>query len=357
MIFAIVLILLFTTVVVVLVNGGMDNSDSLEDTVVLLPADSIEDVYPFELGVLTLQGNKLTAIAHTGEGIFADELPSDDFKLTGSATMIIAYNLHDLIILNTQGESLFTQVIADEILSVKSGNSMYAITSLVEGQYRINIYDLDGQSRGDTLMYPYQSVLSTGWYGDDNEQLWTLALDSHGTLPESRVVTYHPGKSMTGFISLVDEIAYACLPGKNALYTVGTRTIGGYSYTGANLYEKLIYGWAMEDMALSGEENAEFLLAPVDSSETGEPLSMLWYINTDGVEFRISLPPEIKSAKLYNGRIMMLDEKGIYIMDVDGTNSEFFKLNFVVDQVGAYTSTGALAVSGLDGFIYFIPTE
>jgi len=255
----VVLIILFVTVVAVLINGGVNQNDSIEDTVVLLPADSIDDVYAFELGVLALQGSKVTAIDHDGVGLFADELPEGEYRLAGSATMVIAYTQHDLIILNAKGESLFTQVIPDEILSVKCGNTMYSITSLVEGQYRINIYDLEGNTRGDTLMYPYQSVLATGWYGDDSEQIWTLALDSHGTLPESRIKTYHPGKSMTGFISLVDEIAYACLPGKNALYTVGTRTIGGYSYTGERFYEKLIYGWSMEDMSLSGDENGVFI--------------------------------------------------------------------------------------------------
>lgn len=355
--FAVILILLFITVVMVLINGGMNKSDSIEDTVVMLQADSISDVYAFELGILSLQGTKLTAITHKGEGIFADELPVGDYKLAGSSTMVIAYSKHDLIILNSKGESLFTQTIPDEILSVKCGNYMYAITSLVENQYRINIYDLDGNTIGDTLLYPYQSVLSTGWYGDDNEQIWTLALDSHGTLPESRVVTYHPGKSMTGFISLADEIAYLCLPSKNALYTIGTRILGGYSYSGENFYEKLIYGWALEDMALKDEDNAEFLLAPVDSSETGEPLSMLWYINTNGLEYRISLPSECKSAKLYKDKILVINDKGLYIMNLDGTKSEFYKLNFVVDEIGAYTKEGALALSDIDGYSYFIPAN
>ena len=54
-------------------------------------------------------------------------------------------------------------------------------------------------------------MLDCGFYGDDGQYLWTLAMDVFGTKANTILNTFQVGKMNTGEVSLGDSITYKVL--------------------------------------------------------------------------------------------------------------------------------------------------
>jgi hypothetical protein len=238
-----------------------------------------------------------------------------------------------------------------EILFATCNSEQFALAVIEEGQSKIRVYDFNKIDIW-TNLFPDMSVIGMGYFGDSYDQLWSLALDYHGTTPITRLYTNYPGSSQTGRITVNDQICYAAEPLEESIFIVGTSNIQKRTYTDTRVSEVLINGWSLQDSLANANDEVAFLLAPVDTTENDVPLSALWYISHTGEQYRISMPADIKSAALTEKKIYAISDEGIYYMNFNGQGRNFSKLSFSIDEVvGICKGKAAVLRSGTDYYI------
>ena len=120
-------------------------------------------------------------------------------------------------------------------------------------------------------------MLDCGFYGDDGQYLWTLAMDVFGTKANTILNTFQVGKMNTGEVSLGDSITYKVLFENNKLRVFNTRQLYTYDYklvqdTNATM---LVYGWKLIDDYIPAKGDARLLMAPTAQTNTGSAISEL----------------------------------------------------------------------------------
>ena len=189
---------------------------------------------------------------------------------SGNYTVLWETNL--VVILNSAGEVRINYDLGTNVTAITGvcNSSQFAVAVIEEGQYKIKVYDFNEIEVWDNL-YTDMSILDIGYFGEKNDQLWTVALDYHGTIPITRITTNYPGSSQTGRITVNDQICYFLEPLEEEVYIVGTHHIQSRTYTDTRLSEIMINGWALQSSYVNEQDDIAFLLAPVDATGTDVP--------------------------------------------------------------------------------------
>lgn len=318
-----------------------------------LPAAPGDSIYGWESGFLCVSGRTLVCVDTAGKPLWTADLPVDGMEVTRAYGLTAAYKGNMYVLIDSNGSVLATQELTTgNILMMRCGSSGVAVLTQEEDQHRLWVYDLGG-GLVDNARFPYLSVLAMDYYGLDGKLLWVLVLDSHGTIPVSWYRSYHPGKSTTGAITLNGQVAYSALPTDKEVFVVGTHNLIGHTASNAKNYDKLIYGWSLQDQRETGGE-ARFLLAPSNTGDQDAALSTLWYISSSGQEYRIPLPSGCFKALIGASGLVAVTREGIYTMNIDGGNRAFSKMPFLIDRVAAVSPGNAMAVES-GGLVYLVP--
>lgn len=318
-----------------------------------LPADSARAVTGWEDGFLCVQGTTLLCVDTAGSQIWSADLPTTGMQASRAFGLTAAWRDNTLLLFDERGTLLLTKEMDSPILSLACGGSSVALLVRAEDQYRVWVVNTQG-SIVDELRYPYQAVVSMAFYGNGGKQLWVLTLDSHGTQPKAVCRSYYPGESMTGAVTLNNQVAVTALPTEKTTYVLGTHNLIGQSHTGGEKYDKLVYGWSLQDCRADSTGVTRFLLAPSNTGEQDAPLSMLWMIAPGQKEYRISLPTGCFRAFLADSGIVTVTQQGVYHMGLDGSHRSFSKMPFLIDGVTAVSPGKAIVVESA-GLPYLIP--
>jgi hypothetical protein len=178
-----------------------------------------------------------------------------------------------------------------------------------------------------------------------------MVVDSHGTLPISRVNTYNPGKSNTPTVTVTDQVGYAAAIPDKRIYFIGTHNISVWENTGDLRSEYSIYGWNVEDMITTADKNMAFLLVPADSTQY---IGSLWYLPPSGAEAPISLPSGCIGAAIGTKRLSAITRTGVYSYALNGKGQRFDELSINIDEVmGTIAGKAFIARSGHK--MYIVP--
>ena len=354
-IYIFIAIIAFAAVNIVLFTTVLNKSRSIEKSVVKIVSDENARAYPYEDGVIIISGTQVSSYDYTGQKQYETDVQYDNMMAyrSGNFTVLWQKNKNVVMILDADGEKRLTQDLGEEDKAIMAvcNASQFAVSVIEEEQNKIRVFDFHGVEIWNNL-FTDMSIMDIGYFGDKDQQLWVLALDFHGTLPITRLTTNHPGSSQTGRITVNDQVCYALEPLSSSVYMVGTHHILSRTYTDAKLSEIMINGWALQGSYVNDKEEAAFLLAPVDTTDSGTPLSALWYITPEGEQYRISMPTGIKRATLTGTKIYALSKDGIYYMNFNGQKRNFVKLPFQTDEVvGICRGKAAVLRSGVDYYI------
>ena len=345
-VFAAINVLLFTTV--------LNKSRSIQKSVVRIASGENAKVYPYENGVITVDGTNVRSYDELGQVQFDTEVPRADMQAYRSGSYTVLWETNLVVILNSAGEVRINYDLGtNDIKTIMAvcNSSQFAVAVIEEDQYKIKVYNYNEIEIWDNL-YTDMSILDIGYFGEKNDQLWTLALDYHGTIPITRITTNYPGSSQTGRITVNDQVCYFLEPLDEEVYIVGTHHIQSRTYTDTKLSEIMINGWALQSSYANEQDNIAFLLAPVDATGTDVPLSALWYVTSSGEQYRISMPSGVKRGIVTEKKIYAISKEGIYYMNFNGQKRNFAKLNFLTDEViGVCGSKAVVLRSGINYYL------
>ena len=321
---------------------------NLDSGAVLLPgSDNDGAVFPWADGVLCVDKRQLICTNTKGESLWHTELPEENMKAARQGDLTAAWGGTVVVIIDAQGQVVRTQTTTGDVVTVAPGKTQYAVVTREENQHRMRLYTVKDGTQVDEELFPYQSVIGVGFYGTDLIRLWTLSIDSHGTTPVTRLMTYYPGKTTTGEQTMNDEVGYLALLEDKATYLVGTHTLTTWQQPGGKKESKLIYGWNLQDMLEEPNGRVSFLFAPSGGEDAADQISMLWYINSAGDEYRIPLPAGCIRAMLKaNNRLCVVTRNGVYSMNLNGSGSRFYPVSFTVESIPAVVPGKALVAQG-----------
>ena len=341
------------TILALAVPGGIGygvyqliaGTPELDRDAFLLPTPNKDGVFPWKNGVLCVYDNKLICNELGKDApLWTIDLPAANMKACKEGDYTVAWGGNTSVLIDKDGISKGVKAEPEdtEIVLAVPGAASYAVIVKEEGQHRLRIYSVKDLSQVDEIRFPYASVLGVGYFGDKLSQLWVLTVDSHGTDPVSRLTTYTPGKKYTGEITLRNEIGYSAVLQKDLTYIVGTHTQTVWEHGSEAKDRKLVYGWNLQDTLTGANGKVAFLFSPAGASEQ---LSSLWYVNSDGTEYRFPLPAGCTKAMLKeNGKICAVTKNGVYSFATNGTGSRFYPLVNAVESISAVVPGKAFVV-------------
>lgn len=350
--------ILWMLVILLLIAGGvfayfyLTGEKPIEDRIVQLPGKGDGAVSAYDDGVLCVDDKQLVCSDAQGNTLWQINLPLSGMQASRRGDYTIAWGGSTVCIIDSAGIMQDVKELSGEVLLGRMGNKQYACVTVEESQHRLHVYNLDG-SELDEERFPDKTVLGADYYGETLDQLWVLSVDSHGTLPVTRVNTYQPGKKTTGGVSAVDEVGYRVQVLNKRIYYVGSQHIYVWEQSGDVVSELSVYGWNLQDMLVTSQ-GVSYLLAP--STPYGQPIGALWYISADGTQNTISLPAGCTQAIIGEKSLLAITADGFYSMTTNGNTVRSHKLPFQVESVAAVIEGKAFVVRS-GHTLYLVPVS
>ena len=275
-----------------------------------------QDVTPFGSEILYYDGLTLYCLRSNGAERWSYPLGENAFFSCGDS-MIAAWAGTQLHIIDRNGNATYNESLASPIQFVRVGSKYVGIVMGSDIGPTLEIKDMQGnRAEIESESYKELIMLDVGFFSD-GEFVWTTALDSYGSVPETTLNTYRLHVSRSGSISLGDHLVYAVVYAGQQLNVVSTQQIRKYNYRGTldPSGTVLVYGWQMIDSAVNGNE-AMLLFTPTKSISESNNINQLRLIwgKTDK---RYSLPSLCISAALYGRRIYAFSPDMVYRADVN----------------------------------------
>ena len=191
-----IVILVFIALNYFLITKVFNKTTPIEKSAVLIATGNTSQIFPYEDGSIAIIGDQINCYDSKGNLLYTATLPSEGMKAYRNDKLTICWdtNLYPnlVVILDEFGEDKFQeQLDGEEILMATCNSSQFAVAILEEDQTWLRVYNLEGVLIEENVQ-PFLSVLSIGYFGEKDIQLWDLMLDYHGTLPITRLYTSHP---------------------------------------------------------------------------------------------------------------------------------------------------------------------
>jgi hypothetical protein len=183
----------------------------------------------------------------------------------------------------------------------------------------VYVRDLEGTHVDfETTMYDGMFIMDCGFYGKNDEYLWTLSYDFYAPVVTSQIHTFQVGSMTTGSITvddhLVDEIIYV----NNQLNVFTTQQMYTYDYRGVEVADssKLVYGWEYLDHDIPKRDPANILLASTKQINEAGGITDLRVMSTT-LDRRYTLPSACVGAAIDDGHIFAFSSNYLYSGTVD----------------------------------------
>ena len=229
-----------------------------------------------------------------------------------------------MFLVDRDGSATYNESLEAEVQFVRVGERYAAVVIGADTEPRLIVKDLNGaQVDVEAEAYGGLLMLDAGFFGEQGEYMWTLALDVFGTAPNTILNTFQVGKMNTGSISLGEFMTYRVLYENQRLRVFTTQQVFTYDYkcvqdTNATM---LVYGWKLIDYEVPDRGRAKLLLAPTSQTSSAQVISELRVLEGDR-DKRYTLPDKCVGAYMYNGNIYAV--AGDYIYRADTNSQRFF---------------------------------
>ncbi|MBO7662715.1 MAG: hypothetical protein J6U01_05050 [Clostridia bacterium] len=294
-----------------------------EITLVNLPCYSNQSVTPFRDGVLYYDGASIHYLSSAGTIRWSFPAGAAVSFSVGPAHLAI-WSGSQLSLVDKDGNATYNENMEAAVQFARVGERYVAVVLGEETEPKLVVKDLRGsQVDAEAEAFSSLMILDTGFYGDQGQYLWTLALDVFGTAPNTVMNTFQVGKMNTGEVNLGEALTYRVIYESGRLRVFTTRQVYSYDYkcvqdTNATM---LVYGWKLIDAEIPERGNARMLMAPTSQTSSAQVISELRVLEGSG-DKRYTLPASCVGAGMYQGNIYAV--AGDFIYRADMNSQKFF---------------------------------
>ena len=214
-----------------------------------LPCYSNQSVTPFRDGLVYYDGASIHHLS-SGGTIRWSFPAGTDIRFSTGPTHLAIWSGRQLFLVDRNGNATYNESLEGDVQFARVGERYTAVVVGEDTEPKLLVKDLNGAPVDvETEAYSGLLLLDAGFFGDQGEYMWTLALDVFGTAPNTVLNTFQVGKMNTGSISLGEAMTYKVLYENTRLRVFTTQQVYTYDYrctqdTNATM---LAYGWKLID--------------------------------------------------------------------------------------------------------------
>lgn len=351
--------------VVVLIIVGINLISALGRTssiqALSLPCYAHQDVTVFQDGVLYYDGASIHFV-NAGGGIEWSYPVGENASFSVSDTHLIIWSGSQLFIVDSRGRPSYNQSMTAPIQFARIGARYAVVVTGDDLTPTLYVKDLQGaQVDEEREDFDGMLLLDCGFYGANDEYMWTLAYDVYNPEITTVMHTFQVGQMNTGVINISDHLAYKVLYANNKLNVFTTQQMYIYDYKGVQDVNNtlLVYGWKYLDHDVPERGSAYMLLAPTAQTSSVQSITELRLISSE-LDRRFTLPSSCVGASLQNGRIIAFSSDYMYSGNI---NSQRFYAHavplpdgrLVTSLVGLTNNGYAIVLSNNEVFSVSLP--
>ena len=288
-----------------------------------LPCYSNQNVTPFRDGLVYYDGASIHHLSSSG--MIRWSFPAgSDVKFTVGPTYMAVWSGTQLFLVDKDGNATYNESMEANVQFVRVGSRYAAVVVGDDTDPKLIVKDMNGgQVDAEQEGYSGLMILDAGFYGEQGEYLWTLALDVFGTAPNTILNTFQVGKMNYNEVSLGENLTYKVIYENAQLRVFTTRQVYTYDYKGVQDTNAtmLVYGWKLIDSEVPERGRAKLLLAPTSQTSSAQLISELRVL--EGMsDKRYTLPTTCVGASIHKGNIYAVSQDYIYRADMN--SQKFF---------------------------------
>lgn len=329
-----------------------------EITALQMPCYSDQDVTPFGDNVLYYDGASIYCL--TGTGAIRWSFPvGDGASFSASDTHLVIWLGSQLYIVDQNGNPTYNENMTGDVQFARVGDEYAAVTIGGDTEPDLIIKDLQGaQVDEESEAFSGMMLLDCGFYGDQGQYLWTLAMDVYGTAINTVMNTFQVGKMNTGEVSLGEFLTYDVLYENGKLRAFTTQQMYTYDYKGVQDVNStmLVYGWKLIDSFVPDRGDGSMLLAPTSQTSSSQTITELRLLCGEK-DRRYTLPSACVGAAIRDKSIYAFSTNYLYRADVDSQRFYGYALPIPEDTVVTSflgITTGGRALLGCGDTVYSV---
>lgn len=351
--------------VVLLIIGAVNLVNYLTRTSTVsalsLPCYADQDVTVFQDGVLYYDGASIHFV-NAGGGIEWSYPVGDGATFSVSEDHLVIWAGTQLFIVDAKGRPSYNESMEAPIQFARIGKKYAAIVTGDDLKATLTVRDLQGtQVDTEPEAYDGMLILDCGFYGSNNEYLWTLAYDVYNPAIATIMHTYQVGQMNTGEVNLGEHLAYKVVYADNRLNVFTTQQMYIYDYKGVqNVNDTmLVYGWKYLDHAAPEHGATQFLLAPTAQTSLVQSITELRVFSST-LDRRYTLPSACVGAAIDKGRLYAFSDTFLYAGSVSSQRFYAHDMNLPDDHAvtgfAGLTNNGyAIVISNNEVFSVSLP--
>ena len=326
-----------------------------------LPCYAHQDVTAFQDGVLYYDGASIHFV-NAGGGIEWSYPVGDGASFSVSEDHLVIWAGTQLFIVDAKGKPSYNESMEAPIQFARIGKKYAAVITGDDLKSTLTVKDLQGtQVDDETEAFDGMLLLDCGFYGANNEYMWTLAYDVYNPAIATIMHTYQVGSMNTGEVNLGEHLAYKVIYADNHLNVFTTQQMYIYDYKAVqNVNDTmLVYGWKYLDHAAPDRGATQFLLAPTAQTSAVQSITEL-RIFSSTLDRRYTLPSSCVGAAIDRSRIYAFSENYLYAGQVNSQRFYAHNMNLpdgrtATGFVGLTNNGYAIVISNNEVFSVSLP--
>lgn len=306
---------LIAAVVLVVVSvqllRGIGRSSEL--SVVRLPCLVHQDVTPFGNDVVYYDKASIHCLSTSG-GVRWSYPIGENASFSVSDTHIVLWRGNQLVILDHNGKPTYNENMDGIVQFARIQNQYAAIVIGDDSSPTLLVKDMQGAQRDyESETFDGMLILDVGFYGDDDQYMWTLAMDVYGPAVSTVMNIFQVGRMNAGVVSLGEDLVYKVLYDNNRLRVFTTQHMYTYDYKGVQDASgtMLVYGWQLIDSDTPARGDARMLLTRTLLNNTTYKISQLRLIAGD-IDKNYTLPSDCLGAAIQGDNIYAVSPDYLY---------------------------------------------
>lgn len=353
----ILIVAVIAVVLAVQLFRGVQRSSSL--TATTLPCLPHQDVRVFGDNVVYYDGASLHCVT-PGGGVKWSYPVGYDAAFSVSDTHLIAWQGTQLFILDQNGKPSYNENMEAPVQFARIGDTYAAVVIGDDTAPRLLVKDMQGAQKDyEDESYNGMFILDVGFYGANDQYMWTLSMDVYGPAVSTVMHLYQVGKMNAGVVSLGEDLVYRVIFDNSQLRVFTTQQLYAFDYKGVQDVNStvLVYGWQLIDWDIPARGDARMLLTTVLEGNTVYEISQLRLI-TGTNDRNFTLPSSCVGAAVVGSNLYAFGSEYLYYTNVD--NQHFYAYEMPLpdgEQVSGFlgiTNNGQAIVTG-GSSVYAVP--
>lgn len=326
-----------------------------------LPCYAHQDVTVFQDGVLYYDGASIHFV-NAGGGIEWSYPVGDGASFSVSEDHLVIWAGTQLFIVDAKGKPSYNESMEAPIQFARISKKYAAVVTGEDLEATLIVKDLQGtQVDEEYEAYDGMLILDCGFYGSNNEYMWTLSYDVYNPAIATIMHTYQVGQMTTGEVNLGEHLAYKVIYADNLLNVFTTQQMYIYDYKGVqNVNDTmLVYGWKYLDHAAPERGATQYLLAPTAQTSSVQSITELRVFSST-LDRRYTLPSSCVGAAIDKGRLFAFSDSYLYAGSVSSQRFYAHDMNLPDDRtvtsfVGLTNNGYAVVISNNEVFSVSLP--